>query len=80
MLTELKERQLPPRRKTPYVTAQLTVEARNALQHASLSLSAEAGQRLTMSAVLIAALQVANEHKDQFTELLAPTAEEGEQE
>jgi hypothetical protein len=72
---------LPPHRKTPYVSANLTVEARDALQRLTLTVSAEAGRRIGMSAVLLAALAVATAHKDQLTELLnAPHTEEGDTE
>jgi hypothetical protein len=46
-------------RKTPFVSVHLTHEARDALRLATLKLQAEAGRRLTMSEVVIAALAVA---------------------
>lgn len=55
-------------RRTPYVSVNLTVPARNELQQATLRLSAAAGRRLSLSAVLLAALAVANVHGDEFKE------------
>lgn len=53
---------MPPIRRTPFVSTNLTVPARDRLQRLSLTLSAEAGRRLSMSAVLLAALAVAEAH------------------
>jgi hypothetical protein len=81
MLTEVKERQLPPRRKTPFVSTNLTVEAHQAWTQATLNYSARAGRRITQSAVLLAALRIAERYPEEFAELLniAP-ADEGTEE
>jgi hypothetical protein len=72
---------LPPRRKTPFVSTNLTVEAHQAWTQATLDQSAKAGRRITQSTVLIAALRIAERYPDEFTELLnVPHTEEGDTE
>lgn len=65
------EAEVPPTRKTPYVSMNLTVEARDRLQRLTLNLAAEAGRRLSMSAVLLAALDVAERDRAALRESLA---------
>ena len=62
-------------RRTPYVSVNLTTRARNALQTATLQLSAQVDKRLPMSAVVLAALEVASQHPEEFLSALAPTVE-----
>lgn len=70
MLTRTKESQVSAQRKTPYVSTNITAEAREALTSTTLQLSAKAGKRVPQSAVLIAAMQIANEHPDQLEQLV----------
>lgn len=58
-------------RKTPYVSVNLTVPARDALQRATFTLSAELGRRVPLSTVFLAALTVAERHPDEFRSLVA---------
>lgn len=58
-------------RRTPYVSVNLTVPAREAVQRAALDYSARVGRRLAMSAVVVAALEVANRHPDELTAALS---------
>jgi hypothetical protein len=57
-------------RKTPYVSANLTVPARAALQSAAVTVSAAAGKRVSQSAALLAALAVAERHMPEVVEQL----------
>lgn len=59
-----------PQRKTPYVSVNLTVPARDALQQATLRLSADVGRRLPLSVVLFAAVTLANRHPEEFQALV----------
>jgi hypothetical protein len=52
------------------VSTNLTVPARDALQRLTLNASAAVGRRISMSAVLLAALTVAAEYPARITELL----------
>ncbi|WP_027935489.1 hypothetical protein [Amycolatopsis thermoflava] len=61
---------MPPKRKTPFVSVNLTVQARDALQRAALLTSAEVGRRLSMSAVLLAAIKVTEDHPAELIEAL----------
>lgn len=74
---------MPPRRKTPYVSTNITQAAKDELQRVTLTLSLETTRRLTQSAIVIAALKVAEQHKDEFLAALAapaaPDEPEGEQ-
>jgi hypothetical protein len=63
-------------RRTPYVSVNLTTRARNALQTATLQLSAQVDKRLPMSAVVLAALEVASQHPEEFLSALRPTTDE----
>ena len=54
----------------PFVSTGLTVEARDALRAAALDLTSPAGQRLSMSAVLLGALAVAGKHRDEWIDAL----------
>lgn len=58
------------KRKTPYVSTNITVDAREALTTTTLRLAADVGRRIPQSAVLIAALEIANQHHDQLVDLL----------
>lgn len=71
---------LATQRHTKYVSVNLTEPARNALQTATLQLSAQVDKRLAMSAVALAALRVAQQHPEEFVQALNPTTEEGEAE
>lgn len=57
-------------RKTPYVSVNLTVSARDALQRATFTLSAELGRRVPLSIALLAALTVAERHPEEFRALV----------
>lgn len=71
---------MPPRRKTPYVSTNITQAAKDELQRVTFTLSLETTRRLTQSAIVIAALNVAEQHKDQFlAALAAPVEPESEQ-
>lgn len=70
---------MPPKRRTPYVSVNLTVDARNALQRLTLLRSAELERRLSMSAVLVAALAVAERHIDEMTNELVGDQGEGDE-
>ena len=59
-----------PHRKTPYVSMNVTVPARDALQQATLRLQAEVGRRLQMSRVLIAAIELAGRYPEEFKALV----------
>lgn len=58
-------------RRTQYVSVNLTVPARNAIQRAGLDYSAKVGRRLPMSAIVLAALDVATRHSDELTAVLS---------
>jgi len=65
-------------RRTPYVSTNLTVPARDCLQRATLNHSAREGRRLSMSAVLLSAMAVAEAHPDEWAAALrGPVTEEG---
>lgn len=49
-------------RRTPYVSVNLTVPARDAVQRAALDYSAQMGKRLPMSTIVVAALAIARQH------------------
>jgi hypothetical protein len=57
-------------RKTPYVSVHLTVPARTALQRLMLTRSLDLDERITISAVLLAAIEVANAHADEHRQAL----------
>lgn len=65
-------------RKTPYVSANLTVPARDALQSAAVTVSAAAGKRVSQSATLLAALAVASQHMTEVVEQLKANEQEEE--
>jgi hypothetical protein len=50
----------------PYVSVGLTPQARDLLRSMTLDLTTPAGRRLTMSEVLIAALELASLHRDEL--------------
>ena len=58
------------KRKTPYISANLTEPARDTLRQATLALTTDAQRRLSMSAVLIAALRVAQNHRPELLDEL----------
>lgn len=58
------------KRKTPYVSTNITVEAREVLTSATLRASVDVGRRVPQSAVIIAALKVAEAHRDAFLEAI----------
>lgn len=58
-------------RKTPYVSTNLTVPARDALQRLTLNVSAKAGRRISMSATLLAVVAVADGHAAELDAALA---------
>ncbi|CAL9614781.1 hypothetical protein SUDANB121_05730 [Nocardiopsis dassonvillei] len=58
------------KRKTPYISVNLTEPARDALRQATLALTTDAQRRLSMSAVLVAALRVAQNHRQELLEEL----------
>lgn len=53
------------RRKTAYVSVNLTEAARDALRRAALNLTTPAGRRVSMSDALLANLQVGIEHSEE---------------
>ncbi len=53
-------------RKTVFVSVNLTQTARDELRRATLDLTSPAGRRLSMSDVLLAALQVSAGHQDEL--------------
>jgi hypothetical protein len=63
-------------RRTPFVSVNLTPQARDALRIAALDLSALAGRRLSMSVVVVSAVRVALRHRDELAADV--TAETGE--
>lgn len=67
---------MPPRRRTPYLSVNLTEPARNALQRASLNMSATVGKRLSMSAIAVAVVAVAERHADELQAELTRTEQE----
>lgn len=56
--------------KRPFVSVNISPTARNLLRETTLTLTTPAGRRLSMSAVLIAALQVATHHREEVIALL----------
>ncbi|MFL1381630.1 MULTISPECIES: hypothetical protein [unclassified Nocardiopsis] len=58
------------KRKTPYISVNLTEPARDTLRQATLALTTDAQRRLSMSAVLIAALRVAQNHRPELLDEL----------
>lgn len=58
------------KRKTPYISVNLTEPARDTLRQATLALTTDAQRRLSMSAVLIAALRVAQNHRQELLDEL----------
>jgi len=60
-------------RRTKFVPVNLTLPARHALQQAALALSAAAGRRLSMSAVLLAMASVAQNYPDEVLAALPAT-------
>lgn len=57
-------------RRTRFVAVNLTVPARSALQQTTLRTSADIGRRLSLSAVLLAALTLAERHPDELLSIL----------
>ena len=55
-----------PDRKTPYVTVNVTPEARELLRLAAVELTSPAGRRVSMSEALIAAVHVGQNHPQEF--------------
>jgi hypothetical protein len=53
-----------------YITLSLTTEARDLLRSLTLDLTTPTGRRLTMSEVLIAALELASLHRTELLETL----------
>lgn len=64
-------------RRTVFVSMNVTIPARDSLQRAALGLHGDAGRRLSMSDVLIAALAVAGRHRDEWVAELIESHEEG---
>lgn len=60
-----------PRRKTPYVSMNVTVPVRDGIQALTFTLQAETGRRIPMSHVLDTLLRLADSHPDELRELLA---------
>lgn len=58
-------------RRTPFVSVNLTPEARDDLRRAVLELTTPVGRRLSMSAVLIGSVRVAMQHRDELVSELA---------
>lgn len=50
-----------------YITTKMTVDARTALQRATVDASALVGQRLSQSTVLLAVLKVVKGHPDELS-------------
>lgn len=53
-------------RKTPFVSVNLTPDARETLRQATLDFSATAGRRLSMADVVTHAIRVARQHPDEI--------------
>lgn len=70
----------PNRRKTPYVSMNVMVPVRDSLQGLTFQLQVETGQRIAMSKVLQAAIDVAKAHPEEFRSYLhsPPTESNGE--
>jgi hypothetical protein len=66
-------------RRTKFVSVNLTTSARDAVQRATLDLSAQVGRRLSMSTVVEAAITVAQQHTDELSAALS-TPKQGEDE
>ncbi|MFF4506257.1 hypothetical protein [Streptomyces sp. NPDC001401] len=61
---------MPAKRKTPFVSVNLTEAARDELRRVTLELTTPAGRRVSMSDVLTATLHVAMEHRDEVLDKL----------
>jgi len=57
---------------TRFVTVQVTLPAREALRRWQLQASADAGRRLSMGDALMAAITVAERHRDEAIAALSP--------
>lgn len=57
-------------RRTPFVSVNLTPDARDGLRQATLDLTTPVGRRLSMSDVLIAIIRVAMRHRDELISAL----------
>ena len=57
-------------RKTPYVSMNVTKPARDSLRRTTLDITTPVGSRISMSDVIVAALQVAMDNRDQFINAL----------
>lgn len=57
-------------RKTPFVSVNLTEPARDKLRRVTLGYTSPAGRRLSMSEVLLAALDFAEAHEGEFLDAL----------
>jgi hypothetical protein len=66
---------MPPARKTPYAGVTLTRAVRDDLQRVALTMSAQLGRRLSMSAIAAAALAVAERYPDELTAELAASGD-----
>jgi hypothetical protein len=58
-------------RRTPFVSVNLTEEARDVLRQAVLDLTTPVGRRLSMSDVVLEAVGLAMQHKGQMVKRLA---------
>jgi hypothetical protein len=68
---------VPTPRKTPYVSVNLTIPARDALQQLTFEEQARAGRRLALSPVLLAAITVARRYPDELSAMIdSPESEE----
>lgn len=61
------------KRERPYVSVNLTVPARDAVQGAALDVSAQVRRRVPLSEVVLAAIAVAQAHPDEFQAALTPS-------
>lgn len=72
---------MPQRRKTPYVSVNLTVPARDAVQGEALDVSAQVRRRVPLSEVVLAAIAVARQHPDEFLkQFTSPTPSSDQEE
>ena len=65
-------------RKTQFVSVNLTTQARDKLQRSALDLSAKVGRRLSMSAIVLAAMEIAEQDPDRFMTALNTPSDQGE--
>jgi hypothetical protein len=68
---------VPPQRKTPVTAVTLPVVTRDRLNRMAIDMSARLGRRVSMAALVVAALTVAELHPDELAAALAAPAPSG---